>query len=124
MTSVTKVEPWLEGPDLAAAGALKDEGGALFKIGYPEAADAKYAAAIGALSAAETAWPAAEELVLTCHSNRAMCLLKLGQPAAALAQCEAGLASRSAVRAQAVLARAANSGALGGPPRPLALSIP
>ena len=92
-------------PDISASSALKDEGGALFKAGDVAAADEKYDAAIEGLSAKTMTWPAADALALLCHSNRAMCQLKLQRPELALHHCEAGLALPSAVRNPAVLAK-------------------
>ena len=92
-------------PEVGAATALKDEGGRLFRAGDIAAADAQYSEAVEAVPPGAMAWPEPEALVLLCHSNRAMCLLKLGRPEEALQQCEAGLALPSAVRLQPVLAK-------------------
>lgn len=93
------------GPDLTLSAGLKDEGGALFKAGDVAAADEKYSAALEALSAADMRWPDADAHALLCHSNRAMCLLKVGRAEEALLQCEVGLALPSAVRNPNVLAK-------------------
>jgi hypothetical protein len=120
-------------PDLSASTAHKERGTELFKAGDSEAAESecaahshsqrapsdatpsddcagcccrgRYAAAIAALGPSELAWPAAETLALTCHSNRAMCCLKLGRAAEALAQCDAGLALPGVVRAATLHAK-------------------
>ena len=85
-------------PGCAAAEALKAQGARLFKLGDYTGADKAYAAAVEALPASASAWSKSEHLLLVLHSNRAMCLLKGGEPERALGQCRTGLALPGASR--------------------------
>ena len=110
-------------PDLTVALAQKAQGGALFKEGEYEAADAAYAAAVEAVRPQDRSWPQAESLVTLCLSNRAMCLLKLGgQAAQALPLCDVGLAQPGVAQATDIhaklLARRAQACLECTPPRP------
>jgi hypothetical protein len=78
--------------DLEPAEAKKGQGTRLFKLGEWAAADGAYAEAAAAVPEGAKVWPVAESLLIALHSNRAMCLLKAGEPEAAIEQCEAGLA--------------------------------
>lgn len=48
-------------------------------------------AAAGGTKDGPLAWPEAEKLVLACRSNAALCLLELGRPQAAVAECDLDL---------------------------------
>ena len=72
----------------------KDAGSKCFGVGDYAGAFDEYTAAVDAAGAdpALLAWPPIESIVLACRANAALCCLKLGRNAAALAQCDAALA--------------------------------
>ena len=72
----------------------KEAGAKKFGVGDHAGALEAYQTAIAAATSDPEliVWPAVESIVLACRANAALCLLKLGRNAAALAECDAALA--------------------------------
>jgi len=73
----------------------KQNGTDAFKKKDAAGALAAYQAAVtaaGSTNGGPLAWPQVEELIFACRSNAALCLLQLGRPDEAIAECDAALA--------------------------------
>ena len=72
----------------------KQSGADMFKRRDLDGALTAYQAAVAAAGGTKhgsLAWPQAETLVFACRSNAALCLLELGRPEAAIAECDLAL---------------------------------
>ena len=72
----------------------KQVGADMFKKRDLDGALTAYQAAVAAAGGTKhgsLAWPQAEKLVFACRSNAALCLLELGRPEAAVAECDLAL---------------------------------
>lgn len=83
---------WDLGAIVAVITPHKDAGARCFSAGdYPSALRAYAAAASAAEEPQLRAWQPVEALLLACRANAALCLLRLGRPIEAAAECDAGL---------------------------------